>query len=476
MEENPTLKHHNRRRHFIKKLPSGGYRIDFAPSRGMKSSYIPNPEHFKAKIEKQNGEETESDKRHLMFFGLIFRGEVTLKAGRKSLGLQDLENNHVTKKEVHETLRKLWPLKECRAYLNRGEGKLISMAHFIKKHQRVYHALSRNSLFKGVEHTLNRYFPGLYETVTGRLDSKFHKRADREKIREEIKRAFASGSILSSAGLCLSPNPSERKLGCKIKILLLEKNKGLGKEDRHSFTGYAAKLGGLDIKETILTTKARIRMAIAAERLTEFYLVWAGLAECNPLHVELGAVSRDYGRTKFAYGEKAGRADLRVNNHAIEVKTGVHSLDERVAEDISAKYASGNTVWVDNRMQLEGATLFMQQQLNLYKNSLDGLRSAGINIISYTEFHYALKDLVKRLKKSGYAPEFEDVSPRGDLEAVVFLHSQLGNARVYGRGGHARLWKWGIEYLNALIEQGKIRQEGVLNIDYNGGSNENEPF
>jgi hypothetical protein len=456
---NRELRFHNRRHHYCTLLPSGGIRIDFAPSRNVKDFHLPPPEIFKEKIRKQKGRETAGDVKRLSMYGLVFKGECSVSAGREALGLGSSRSNYVTKQEVDKVLRTFWPIKACKAH-EQEKGTLHSLKEFRMQHPRIHHALTRNSHFNGVEATLDAYHPGLYHAVS-RVAHNFHKTVDAEGLRKKIREAYGRGVLLTRAGLYLSLNAEERKLGKQIEKLRREKNKNKPKEEKIPFIDYAARLGGLDKQEVKLVTSAQQSVAQAAERITEFYLVWAGLTGKDALHLPLDEVYRRYAKTKFNYGDKVGRADVRMGTQAIEVKTGAHALAPEIRADILAKYGSRKGTWDDSDKPITETFLFLQKKEPGFLALRKELKGRNITVIGYDAFHGALEYLVDHLKKSPYAVELEECAPTlsDGLEVVVRAHEALGSYKIYGRATHTRLWEWTNEYITRLIEVGKRRYE-----------------
>lgn len=468
---------YNRRHHYITPLASGGYRIKFAPSRKMKAFNLPPVEQFRHKLKSQGGVETEGDKARLRFYGLVLKGEGRLVVGREALSFAPFQHNHVTKQEVRATLEEIWPRKKCTEFFKNGRGTLKPITTLRKKNERVYHALSRRAAtFGGIRAALNAYYPGLYRAA---MQYKVHDDhiADTGELGREIKTMFEQGAILSRGGLCLSKVPEERKVGKKILRVLQQKNKSASSEEKYTFTTLAAELAHLNKDEVRLTSSARQKVAQCAERITEFYLVWAGLVGYKGLQIELDQVYRRRVKREFRYGEdKVGVSDLRMNDTGIEVKTGAHAISHALIEDICAKYSKGNARWKDTKKPLHTVLLFMQQSSTLYAHHKKRIQEAGITLISYDAFHLALQGLVKKLEASAYHTELQEVTPsaHGDLEVLVRAHEYIGkDIKLYGRSAHTEMLQWVNDYTTALIEQGKMRYERAGALEEGG---EDDPF
>src|SRR3989344_1585931 len=172
---------------------------------------------------------------------------------------------------------------------------------------------------------------------------------------EDVER-FYSGLHLSRTALLTSGDRKEKRLLRQIEALA---DSGLFRK-AGNYTKIVMKLTGLR-KGDITDSRVGKDNARLTEELTEMFFEWAFLAglELSDF-IKKGEVYSSGEMVKFSYTKKEGRADLRIGNQAVEVKTGMGNFDSRRALDLIEKYAAGKKLWY-NKEPLDASLVIFHQ-------------------------------------------------------------------------------------------------------------------
>ena len=448
------MKKCNRERHGeyeIKFHPGGGFSV-YGDGIRRRGYYVPSDSRIKERYEKEG--ETGGLRTLLQYRAIPHYGKKSLIKGREAVGLPPKIIDVVSRDEIIKAIKEFWPEEDVERYLSGEDVELKRIVDFEGKHRRQYHAAHRAK-----SHKEGGSFMGIMEDVYPELYGKLNRiiKADdinKEELGSILLSRFYSGLHLSRTALLTSGDRKEKRLLRQIEALA---DSGLFRK-AGNYTKIVMKLTGLR-KDDIIDSRIGKDNARLTEELTEMFFEWAFLAELELSDfIKKGEVYSSGEMVKFSYNKKEGRADLRIGNQAVEVKTGMGNFDSPRALDLIEKYATGKKLWY-NEEPLDASLVIFHQRKELYEEMFLSIKNAGINIMSYEQFHSCLAELIS-LIKGDYKHEINEIEPRiHNLDYLVELHEEISlRPGVLMRKGNLDRREWSHKLLQSLAEKARQLQ------------------
>ena len=456
-------------RYQIRMRPNGGLLIN--PGR-RNEHFVPPKPHLREKYSRQIseiGHMNEGLKSQIAAWGILSCGKRNITEGLRILGLPlpsmktkagHFARGKVPLDEITSTIKQFWKEEDVCRFMAGENVKLPRINDFAKQHPRVSHSMHRG--YGDFEAVLDSVYPGLYDRIfhvlpDGKNKVRSHK-LDAEKIRAELMERFYRGDSISKSGLLHSKNPEDRQLYREV-MALFSTNHLFGCRKR-SYTRAVAKLTGLrrgDIRLTRLHHFGKM-----AEKLTHLVLEWAPLAEVDVSEYFFdGKVYSNGGKTTFLYQDRECIADLRIDNQAVEVKSGLTDFCDGAPKEFIDRYAPGGNSWLTGEPFSRSTAVFHQPPV-LYEQYRTLLEDEGISVVGYDVFHQWLATIVDCMNFD-YSRELSDSNPRlANPEYLTRLHEEISfKPHLLNRPGNNARKEWTISLLESLIIQGAELKNGA---------------
>ncbi|MBI2047498.1 hypothetical protein HYT26_05060 [Candidatus Pacearchaeota archaeon] len=422
----------------IKRHPMGGFSV-FGNGIRDRGFYVPSDSRIKERYEEEG--ETLGLKTVLQYRAIPYCGKRSLLGGREALGLSQPKTKHpiVTKEEIVSAIRNFWKPDDVGRLMAGEDVELPGITDFRAKNERAYHAAQRAKIFRkqdGFESIVDEVYPGFYNKVNRKTQAI---NVNREHIGEILTLRFYSGLPLSKTSFLATKDRREKKILRQIQSL------------GSSHTKIVMNLTNLR-KEDITGSRIKNDNAALAEELTEMFFKWAFFAGLELDFIKKGEVYTNGKEVKFLYNEKTSRADLRIGNQAVEVKTGLGYFCKERTLDIIEKYGKGEKPWHTGELLGRRLAIFHQRK-ELYEHALDEIEKAGIKTMGYDEFHSCLTELVGLMKKN-FQDKISSIKPRvHNLDYIVGLHEEISlKPCVLMRRGNDARREWSHYLLKSLSE------------------------
>lgn len=444
--------------------------------------YVPSEEQLGERYRRdmEKGRLSSTTTTFLSYMGLIHFGIRSVPLGREAINVGEATiktrngciRKRVSRQEELEAIHAFILQEDVKRYM---QGTPIPsgkrMVDFREQFPRVVaHLYTHHDGLRGYLEKLPEY-KGFYK-VWHRANTLFED-INPGELGKVLLLAASRGQPLSASSLKYSPVPEERRIGWQVRNLLRhsrtkaqqrfkevltdpdkaseqaqlpEQHKARKKKNKPKTQAKLISwLTGLKVRDIEISRTSKRRVATLGERLVEFYLRQA-FARGIETFVQPGEIYRGEGMLKFACNGKGCYADLRVGNHAIEVKGGLGRFYP-TARNFFERYSEGNC-WQSGE-PIEGNTVVFVARPEFYTRAVPKIERAGINIVRNEEFHQALESLVSQLKKEG----FPKTSPRlHDPDYLVRLHEEICLAPHFLlRPGNSVLTDWARQMVQGLI-------------------------
>lgn len=452
----------------IKVHPKGSFTIYFQGRK--KGRYTPSPEVLrKICIDSLEtcGKLSPYLKTSLGYMGL-FKGEKRdVVLGKKILGIEGpfrktkrglIKNGvAVPLEEVQEAIRRVWPKEQVDYWRSGNNVDFSKVGYFRNKFKREY--LSAHAIRGGLQKVFEKVYspkdyPGLYNRVckraynhnisTIRLGNWFRKRADK--------------GLPISQGYLRHSQDSEENLAYRQMMRLVENPNEILKK---SFDEILMEISGIS-KEDIETFRGtRTPMAKLSEELAYFFFTWADLTGVDlEAHTPKGQIYK-VGHEIVFYGlGKDRKADLRIGNAAVEVKSGVGAFKSSQARETLERYSS-NSGWKTGE-PLEDIILFFHSQPRFYSEALPSLQKPNFKIIEYPWFRQKLEQVIVSAKDN-YSRDVQNVVPRiTNLSYILELDTELViNPYLLMRPANNQRREWSRDLLRNLADKARELKYGT---------------
>jgi hypothetical protein len=367
---------------------------------GRDSLYIPNREILKARAVgeiKRQGYYSNRTRKQVACSAVLETGERNFKKGCESLGIDSNvrkpQGNRIPLEEIQEAIRNFWQEQEISS-----NGELNTITAFRERYKREYHSrIVRKNGLKGVMSTMEPPYNALYTRV--------HKRrkvesANEDKVRNMLLQLDNEGLPISPSGLSTSSDERARNLSKEISYL--SRNCQLMHrtplEIIMNLTGFE--------KDYILGPS----VALIGEKIIEF-LLRTMLIEGNSLDGLLlkGEVHTTPEMRKINFNGGV-YSDLRIGNHAIEVKTLSSHFSENKAIELAKRYSPCANRW-DTGELVEASSVFFNCPQEFFRPFCKPIEDSGIFIFDGRVIHQLLESSLLFLFEK-YPPMIDEIRPR----------------------------------------------------------------
>lgn len=436
------------RKYRVLKYSGGGFEIRCRDWKYLwkknRGSYLPPPDAVKARVirEKQSGRISDTAQTYVGLYGILACGKRSQPEGMKYLGLTPRKLG--SEKDCRTAVSQYWrPRKNSSGSFRPTKNADKRVGDFMSSHKDIYKYAAEH--LGGFKKFLESWKPGLYYSINPAASRVITPKCE-DELSDNIIRRFNSGLCISSTYLKDSLDSREREL--HRRIIHCAKTDLLGKKE--TFEEVVHRLTKIPSDDIHLGSGAQKKCAELTEDFTAFLFYWSSL---------LGLETWGFDTNNWIYHEKEAlrfspgedrRADLRVGNRAIEVKTGIAKFSEERKEEIVAKYGN-NGVWQTGEPVEKGA-VFFHAKTKLYEHFFPAVLAAGLQIITYEDFHRYLEQLVIEMKKR--ASMYRDVRPITNLDYLVNLHREVSlHPFLLVRTENNFRREWSKSILEVLIER-----------------------
>jgi len=448
--------------YYIIRYPSGGFNV-WKKGWRPRGNDVPNPE----KVRQRYAEHQEHGKTrknvietYIGYYGVLACGKRSIPEGRKFLGLPDL-GYHSSEEESRSIVFNYWKPRRKQSgeyYPTQNQDKNITA--FMQDHLKAYKYAARN--LGGFRKALESWCPGLYSHISQRRASPFQspKRAVnmRDELSQELIDRHNKGLCISSTGLQNSTDSYERELRRRVmefgKLDLFKK--------KEPYTLIVHRLTGIPINDIRMDQGSQVNAGFLTENLTGFLFYWSSILGLNTWSFDTTQwITYKENDLKFKHNGDNYKADLRIGNQAIEVKTAIGRF--KAEKEILKKYGHNHAVWSNNEKPVEqGAVIFHAKPI-LYQHAIQPINEAGLGVIGYDDFHDHLIKVVDQMKKR--SSMYRDVQPITNLDYLVALHEEISlHPFLLVRKGNKEKREWFNHILKSLIirAQELRNKKGVL--------------
>lgn len=370
----------------------------------------------------------------------------SLTLGKRMLGIQD-KKPRVSYDEIRQKVEQYWPRDLVKRFM---AGEDVILRHisgregFEKAHRRQYRSAQRTfSSLGGIKYFMDEIYPGLYKKLTRRTSPKD---IDTKALGTLLRTRFYAGLPISRGILEYSEDPKEKALCNTIRQL------GRTRISSQGFTETISRVSGLKKYDVEVNSSGYHASARLAEKLAALVFAYTPLLRIDtPL--KPGELHLSQQEMEILQGEEKRRADLRVGNQAIEVKTLIHLFEKRWVEKIIETYPPGLNNWTSGE-PLESSLLIFNARASLYKRFTPQIEQAGIQVMGYSEFHSLLEAVLKGIKTK-FPDAVREVRPRiHTLDYIAELHEEIAlHPHLITRPGNSHRLKWSSEVVTSLINK-----------------------
>jgi len=431
-------------KYYVRHYENGGF---FLYKTGWKRGIdVPSDERLVQRYNEQlrQGRIKESLKGQIAARAVLACGYLSRDVGREILNLPK-GNNHGSKKEAKKAVHDYWrPRRSESGFFRPTRNTDKRVTDFMQGHNRAYKYMARN--MGGFKKAIDSWYQGCYREVSLRRTQESPYLSENEIINIFIDR-FNSGLAVSACSLKHSVDPQEREL--YRRVLDLAEKDIFGK--KRAYTEIAHSVTGIPLHSIILNKGAHKNCAELTENFTEFLFYWSSLLGLETWNFDNTQWTEHKGNAiNLLHGDKRYMADLRIGNKAIEVKTGIARFSENRRDEIIEKYGNRG-VWETGGEVEKGAVIFHARP-SLYSHFLPAVKQAGLQAISYEDFHSHLTALIEQMKTK--SPMYRDVRPITSLDYLLDLHEEVSlHPFLLVRTENNARRQWGTHILRALIER-----------------------
>ena len=364
------------------------------------------------------------------------------KRGLELLKLKDARKPQGTKiplSKIQEAIISFWSEDIAQAIVQ-GQEPEKGMKDFRESHGNFCYSAYAN--YGGLR-ALMESMPYPYKELYSHVHKPILKGSVSEtEVKKRLLEAHSSGFQISPSGLRESSDRDMIKLIHQVEYLVRRS------QDKTSPLLKIIELTGLPKKEIMGTA-----IATLGERFVELFLNLTLLRDFKlPGFNISGIVERERERNRIRYNGDT-YADLRIGNHAVEVKTLGAPFPSSNALEMSKKYAPCINLWADGQM-IEGSSVFFNAKEEHYKPVCKPMQEAGINVFGFGVVNESLREFLDFMEKD-HSDKLKAMTPRVHSPAdslSSFYRILCFNQQQLKGTGNAELRRYAFDYIEGLIK------------------------